>query len=229
MQKENEKAAREKKREEAERIRALVELARRMDPRLRRRDMQARRHRTAPPAAFGGYMEVYRYMVYGRHAPRRRLMCRFRRVTVKRGSLVSRQVPARPAAASAADGILVDGCGGWRMDSWHLSRSGHSRGLNGGQFWACLGCAPRARAAGYPRAWPAQPGSRCVGCRAGCPARYCAALMRTPKPPLSQCTALSPAATLSGPPLSRCLGAGHTAAGHEAACGCPDVLESPPG
>jgi hypothetical protein len=41
IQKENEKAAREKKREEAERIRALVELARRLDPRLRRRDVQA--------------------------------------------------------------------------------------------------------------------------------------------------------------------------------------------
>ncbi len=41
IQKENEKAARDQKRAETERIRGLVELARRLDPRLRQRDLQA--------------------------------------------------------------------------------------------------------------------------------------------------------------------------------------------
>jgi hypothetical protein len=48
MQKENEKAARVRKREEAERIQTLVELARRHDPRLRRRE--AKKARARAPA-----------------------------------------------------------------------------------------------------------------------------------------------------------------------------------
>jgi hypothetical protein len=53
IQKENEKAAREHKRAETERIRGLVELARRLDPRLRARDLQARPARPRGPRGAG--------------------------------------------------------------------------------------------------------------------------------------------------------------------------------